>query len=457
MTEKPKHAAWSSRLTYVLFTLGGAVGLGNMWKFPYTAGANGAGVFILTYLVAVVVLGIPMLMAESALGRHGQKPPPGTLADLAEAKGYSRRWGWIGFSAMASSLIALGFYSVIAGFSIAYIAPAFMGHFFGASAADVEGTFTALRSNPYQSLIWHSLFALITWWLVARGIKRGLEWVARLMMPSLFGLLLFLVAYAYVVGDFGAAWDYLFTFNLNALTPAIALAAVGQAFFSLNVGAGGTLTFTSYNPHPLPLAKTSAIIAAGDTLVAILAGLAIFPIVFANGLNPSEGPGLVFMTLPLAFGAMPFGNIVGGLFFMLFMMAAITSSVGMLEISTSYFEGKGRWTRRKIALALTGFYWVLGFGTIMSLGEWQEVYPLSFLPVFEAANIFEISDYVVSNLLLPLTAAIFALLAGWALSRDTLLLELGLKDGLMFKTWLWIARVIAPAAILYLFWANLNH
>jgi len=457
MAENQKHGAWSSRTTYILFTLGGAVGLGNMWKFPYTAGANGAGVFIVSYLLAIVVLGIPMLMAESALGRHGQKSPPGTLADLAEAKGFSRRWGWIGFSSIASSLIALGFYSVIAGFSIAYITPAFMGVFDGADAVQIETRFSELKSNPYQALIWHSLFALITWGLVARGVRRGLEWVARLLMPALFGLLVLLVIYAYLVGDFAAAWDYLFTFDLNALTPAIALAAVGQAFFSLNVGAGGTLTFTSYNRKPIPIAKTSAIIAGGDTLVAILAGLAIFPIVFANGLNPAEGPGLVFITLPLAFAEMPFGNFVGGLFFVLFMMAAVTSSVGMLEISTSYFEGKGRWTRPRIALALTGFYWILGFGTIMSLGAWSNVYPMSVLPVFENANIFHISDYVVSNILLPLTAVIFTLLAGWALSRKTLLLELGLKDGPLFNAWLWIARIIAPALILYLFWANLNH
>ncbi len=295
------HETWSNWPTFILAASGSAVGLGNIWKFPYIMGENGGGAFVLVYLLCIAAIGVPVMIAEVMLGRRGRRSPINTMQVLAEEAGRSRRWGGVGLLATAAAFLILSFYSVIAGWAMPYVGHAIAGDFNGASPDEIGGLFGGLLGSPVSLLFWHTLFMALTVFVSASGVRSDLERAVTLLMPTLLVLLVVLMVYGMTTGHFGEAAALMFNTDFSKLTAEAVLTAVGHAFFSLSLAAGSMMAYGSYLKSGTSIAGTSTMIAGVDTLVALMAGLAIFPIVFTNGLEPGAGPGLVFQTLPIAF------------------------------------------------------------------------------------------------------------------------------------------------------------
>ena len=461
MTDAPsgtptfKHENWSSRLIFVLAAAGSAVGLGNVWKFPYITGENGGGAFVLVYLVCIALIGLPVMMAEVLIGRRGGQSPIHSMIQISRREGRPSIWQAAGWSGVLGSFLILSFYSVIAGWALVYVWHAFTGTFSGAfagtePAADViGGVFSDLLANPVMLLIWHTVFMALTVFIVARGVKAGLEKAVGFMMPGLLVILLILVGYAMASTDrFGAGVDFLFNPDFSKLTWDAILVALGHAFFTLSLGMGIMVAYGSYLPRHISIAGASITVCILDTAVALLAGLAIFPVVFAYGLEPGAGPGLIFVTLPIAFGEMPAGGIVGTLFFIFLVFAAMTSSISLLEPTVEYLEehrGIGRLTAAIVAGVAV---WLLGIGSALALNVWSDV-------LIFGKNIFDFLDFLTANIMLPLTGLLIAIFAGWIMMKGSTQEELGMGDGMGYRLWRFVVRFIAPIGILIVFVYNL--
>jgi NSS family neurotransmitter:Na+ symporter len=443
-----KHEQWSSSTTFLMAAVGAAVGLGNVWRFPYMTGTNGGGAFVLIYLAAVILIAIPVLISETMIGRHGHMSAPVSMQKAAAEVGASEHWGVVGWFGVAAAFLILSFYSVIGGWVIAYVPKTMSGAFTGMDAAAVNADFNTLLDSPGVVLFWHTAFIAVTIAIVIRGIKAGLERAVSIMMPALFVMLLLVVGYAIAAGDFAAGLAFLFQPDFSKITADVVLAAIGQAFFSISVGIGIMFTYGAYLPKNIPLPRACVLIAIADTLVAILAGLAIFPIVFANGLNPEAGPGLVFVTLPLAFGQMPGGTLIGTGFFVLLAFAALTSAISLLEVPVSWLEERQGWTRQRATLSIGAAVWAVGVGSALSTSIWADVYLLGFIDRFKTTGILDLVDYITGQALLPLGGMLIALFAGWVMKSDTLTQELGMSET-TFKAWRFLVRFVCPVGI---FW-----
>ena len=292
--------------------------------------------------------------------------------------------------------------------------------------------------------------------IVTRGVKVGLERVVRIAMPALLITLVLLVIYAGITGDAATAYKFLFAADFSKLTPEIVLAAVGQAFFSVNVGVGAVLTYSAYLPKDVNLFRSAIAIAGGDTLVAVLAGLAIFPIVFAYGLDPTEGAGLLFVTLSTAFAQMSGGSIIGAAFFLMLIFAALTSLISMLETMTARAKEAKNLSRPKAAILIGFGSFLFGVTTILSFSSWAEVRPLGMFAIFEGMNPFDLTVYVVQRIIMPIAGVLYAIFVGWWVSREVSLSEIGLEDGAIFKLWMLLVRIVAPLAIAIVFVFNLT-
>lgn len=438
------HGQWSSRWTYILAATGAAVGLGNIWKFPYLAGEHGGSAFVLVYLFCVAVLGIPMMMAEVMLGRRGRQNPINTMRTLAQEANRSTRWGLIGLAGTIAGVLILSYYSVIGGWTLAYIYRAGTGSFNGASAEHVSNLFSQLVGHPGVALGWHTLFMCMTMVVVARGVRSGLEKAVRYLMPALFALLVVLVGYATTTGYFYEGLAFLFTPDFSKLNGTSVLAAMGQAFFSLSLGMGTIMIYGSYVPKETSIAETSIAIALADTLIAILAGLAIFPIVFANGMEPGAGPGLIFETLPLAFAQMAGGTFIGVLFFTLLMVAAWTSSISLIEPAVTVLVENYRMTRVRACVWSGVVTWGIGLGTIFSFNLWADI------KLF-GKTFFDLLDFLTANIMLPLGGFFLAIFAGWLMAREASRPELGVEAKFGYQIWQILIRYVAPVAMLIIF------
>jgi len=427
--------------------VGSAVGLGNIWRFPFIAGENGGGAFVLVYLICIAAVGLPVLIAELSIGRRGGLSTIGSTREVAIQEGRSRGWQIIGWMAIAAPILGLLFYSTVAGWAFAYIFETAAGVFRGISPEGSGKVLAALHADPLQMAGWHFLFMAATVVIVAKGIRGGLEKAINWMMPLLFLLLLILVAYAAWAGDFRRGVAFLFNPDFARLTPQAILIAMGQAFFTLSLGGGGMMTYGAYLPKGVSLPRTGVVIVAADTLVAILAGLAIFPLVFAYGLTPAGGPGLIFVTLPIAFGQMPLGTLFGTLFFILLAVAALTSSISMLEPVVSYLEEHKGFKRARMALISGLVIWVAGLGSVLSFNIWAEFYPLSFFPLFAKARVFDILNYVTANIFMTLGSLLVAVFVGWLMSRATSVAEFGMGDGPAYRLWRFLIRYVGPLAV----------
>jgi len=438
-------ALWSSRLAFVLAATGSAVGLGNIWKFPYVAGESGGGAFVLVYLFCVAVIGLPLMMAEILMGRRGRQNPADSFRDLARESGAGGAWWLVGAIGILTGILILSFYSVIAGWAIAYVPQALTGDFTGLSAAQVGDIFTALVADPSRLAFWHSLFLLITIGIVAGGVEAGLEKAVKYLMPALFGILLILFGYSAASGYMGDAMAFMFTPDFSKLTPATVLSAVGMAFFSLSLGMGAIMMYGAYLPAGASIPRLAFAVVLADTSVAILAGLAIFPIVFGNGLEAGGGPGLVFMTLPLAFGQMTGGAVLGTLFFTLLVVAALTSAISLLEPCVSWLMRHSNMSRRLAAITTGVVVWLLGFGTIFSFNIWADFKPLL------DKTLFDLLDGLTSNILLPLGGLLLAVFVARFVPRKILGEELDWPDGFKFRLWHFLLRYVVRIGIILVF------
>ncbi len=437
---------WSSKWAFILAATGAAVGLGNIWRFPYMAGSHGGSAFVFVYLICIVLIGLPILIAEILIGRRARQNPVDALSTLAQQAKHTRKWGYIGWLGALALLLVLSFYSVVAGWSIAYLLKSLTGQFHHLNATQITQLWQHFLSNPLRLLGWHTLFMLLTMGVIARGVQQGLEKATRFMMPALYLVLFILVFYAIKIGNVRQAVHFLFDFNLHKITGTVIIAAMGHAFFSLALGAGAMLTYGAYVPKNVNITSTVFIVAGLDVLVAILSGLAIFPIVFAFHLSPQAGPGLMYEILPVAFASIPGGAIIGSLFFLLLLFAAWTSSINLAEPLVLILMQRHS-LKRGTACCFVGLAaWFVGIGSLLSFNVWKNVHFAHHLTVFDIAT------NLPTDILLPLGGLGFALFAGWVLSKAATREEIN-TTAFAYKLWRFLIRYIAPAGILVIFLA----
>jgi len=436
---------WSSRWLFVLAAAGSAVGLGNIWKFPYIAGENGGGAFVLIYLVCIAAVGIPIMVSEVLLGRQGRSSPIHTMRKLAKAAGRSQRWSVLGWMGVLAGFLILSYYAVIAGWAVNYVWQSGSGAFEGASAQTVGQSFDDLLASPLELIAYQTGFMILTIWIVGRGVTKGLEAAIRWFMPLLFLLLIVLLVYSFNSGGFDQGFAFMFDMKWDAVTADSWLIAMGQAFFTLSLGMGTMMAYGAYVPDDANLGTTVVTIAALDTLIAVAAGLAIFPIVFANGLEVAQGPGLTFVTLPLAFGQMPFGSVFGALFFLLLSFAAITSAISLTEPALSFLVEEYNAKRQRVAISLGVICWVLGLGTVFSFNIWSDVTFVGGLTFFDSV------DYFSQNILLPLGGMLITFFAIWLLPKGMVEQQLGIHNPILGWAWKVVAGIVAPLGVLAVF------
>ncbi len=435
------HGHWSSRMAFILAVTGSAVGLGNIWKFPYMAGQNGGGAFVLVYLVCVVVIGMPVMMSEILIGRRGRRNPVATMELLGREEGSSVHWRVVGAMGVLAGILILSYYSMIAGWTLAYIGKSASSSFAGASATAVAAQFGEFVGDWKTVVFWHTIFMSLCVFVVARGVERGLEQAVRFMVPALLILMLVLLGYSISTGFFSQGVAFMFTADFDKLGWGGVLAALGQAFFTLSIGMGAIMAYGAYLPEETSITGSAAAVVTADTSIAILAGLAIFPLVFANGLDPAEGPGLVFQTLPLAFGQMPGGVFFSTIFFVLLAFAAWTSAIGLMEPGVAFIVEQYHRTRAQATIIVGGLIWFIGLGSALSFNVLKDT-------KFLAGTFFDNVDYLTSNIMLPLGGLLITIFAGWVMCRNSTSDELG-GSGSLYTAWRILARFIAPIGILF--------
>ena len=445
---------WSSRMAFILAATGSAVGLGNIWKFPYVTGENGGGAFVLVYLLCIAIVGVPIMMAEVFIGRNGRHNPITSFRLVAERNLASPAWRVSAIVGVLAAFIILSFYSVIGGWAASYVGHAAMGDFTGQGADAIGELFGGLLASPVTLLVWHSIFMALVIFVVARGLKSGLERAVTILMPALFVLLLIAVGYATTTGHFGEAVAFLFTPDFGALTMDGVLVALGHAFFTLSLGMAIMMAYGSYLGDDVSIGRTAITVSIMDTVVALMAGLAIFPVVFANGLEAGAGPGLIFQTLPLAFGQMPMGSVFGALFFVLLLFAAWTSAISLLEPVVEWLEDKLILGRVGSTVVVGLACWLLGIASILSLNEWSGFAPLGMFERFEGQTIFDLLDFFTANVMLPLSGLLTALFVGWFVAKESLQSNLALEGG-SFTLWYNLIRYVTPVAVAIVFVYNL--
>ena len=439
------HGMWSSRLIFILAAAGSAVGLGNIWRFPYVAGENGGGAFVLVYLACIFLIGIPIMASEILIGRAGRQSPINSMRSVAIESGASPGWQVVGWMGALAGFMILSFYAVIAGWVLSYVIMLGSGVFVGADADLANSTFSGFVGNAWSVVGWFTGFMVLTIFITARGVGRGLETTVKYLMPTLFVLLVVLVIYAAVTsGHFMEGVSFLFSFEFEKLTWGSVLIAMGQAFFTLSLGMGAIMAYGAYMPKDASIIGTATTIALMDTGVALMSGLIIFPLVFANGLESSAGPGLMFVTLPLAFGQMAGGQFFGCIFFILVAFAAITSAISLVEPAVAWIVEKLQTTRVVAALLVGALVWLLGLGSAFSTNILSDVF------IVGEMTFLDTMDYVTNNIVLPLGGIFIALFAGWILDRK--IRDEEMKGDLpYYPIWRFLTRFVAPVAVSIVF------
>jgi NSS family neurotransmitter:Na+ symporter len=490
---------WASRWTFILAAVGSAVGLGNIWKFPYITGEYGGGAFVLVYLVCILSVGIPVMMAEVLLGRKARMSPINTMKRLTATYKAPKVFAGIGWLGAVAGFFILSFYSVIAGWSLYYSYLMVTGHFVAIDAAGAGETFGGLLADPMTLVMCHTAFIVLVGYVISRGVHRGLETSLRLLMPLLFVMLLVLLGYSLTTPGFSEGWDFLFKFEPEKLTGDAVIVAMGHSFFTLSLGMGAIMAYGAYMPAEAPLGKTVLAVGLLDTLVALVAGLIIFPIVFSNGLEPGAGPGLMFQTLPLAFGQLPGGVIIGTAFFVLVAIAAWSSAISLAEPAAAWAVEKG-FSRSRATISVCILAWVLGLGTVLSFNDWSDKqFFVSVTGVSSAASeqeagsdgsspviyedfllyadvgelkanlektgsvtydvkgktFFDLLDYLTTNIMLPLGGVLISLFAGWFMTRRALADEVRMQSNTLLTVWRFMIRVISPLAVLLVLYHGL--
>ncbi|GGK65058.1 sodium-dependent transporter [Amphritea balenae] len=442
------HGSWANRWIFILAATGSAVGLGNIWKFPYIAGENGGGAFVLVYLLFILGVGVPIMMAEVLVGRRGRQSPINSMREVAIEANHSPKWAIVGWMGALAGFLIFSFYSVVAGWVLAYVAGMANGDFLDIGSEQAGKVFNDLLADPQALLIWHTVFVVLVMTVVMGGVNKGLERATRIMMPALFVLLLVLLGYSMTTGSFGEGVDFLFHFDPSALSWDAVLVALGHSFFTLSLGMGAIMAYGSYMPKGASIGSTVMTIAALDTIVALVAGLAIFPIVFANSLDPGAGPGLMFITLPVAFGQMPGGQIFGFLFFVLVGLAAWSSAISLMEPAAAWMVERFGMKRAPVCVILGIVVWILGIAALSSFNIGSDI-------ALFGMNIFDFLDFITANVMLPLGGLFVACFAGWVLTKQISQNELAIKRPGVYALWLVLIRYVAPLAVAAIFILNL--
>ena len=472
---------WSSKAAFILAAIGSAVGLGKLWRFPYVAGENGGGAFVVFYVICVALIGLPVLVAELFIGRRGGRSAVGSVVVIAKAEGRSSWWALQSWLGMIGAFIILTFYSVIAGWVMAYVvmiagdlfaaigkdgfAALGQGAFAGQSRDQVSEKLTDLLNDPTRMIFYHALFMIITVAIVARGIKGGIETAVTVLMPMFFVLLIVLFGFALFEGDGARGVDFLLGIRpadfVRGFTDggSVISAALGQAFFSIGLGSALMATYGAYMTKDQDMPRSARLIAIADTGVGVIAGLAIFPIVFAMGLDAAAGPTLMFVTLPLAFQSMPIGAIFGLSFFLLAFFAAITSSIALLETSTRWVDEQTKEDHRfKSAAGLGIVVFLIGVLNALSqvpqtgpAGEnqatfWNTWQPLGDTPLFEGMVLLDFLS-ATTDIILPISGFITAIFAGWVVSTSTAREAIAFDSDVWFQRWRFLIRYVCPIGI----------
>jgi NSS family neurotransmitter:Na+ symporter len=448
MQQTTSRAHWATRLGFILAAAGSSIGLGNIWKFPYVAGENGGGLFILFYLLCVVVIGVPIMLAEFLIGRTSERDAVGAFRVLAGRRSPWRAAGWI---AMGAAFLLFSFYSVVAGWVFHYLLQALKGSF-TSDPQQIAGVFQQLVGSPTQVITWQALFVIATGAIVVGGIRGGIERWSRILLPLLFIMLLGLVGYGFTTPGAARAWNFMFFPHWDAFSWSIVLEAMGQAFFSMSLGAGVMITYGSYLDKHAHLPSLTFRIAILDTMVALLAGLAIFPAVFSAGISAAAGPGLVFQSVPLVFAQLPFGYILGIVFFLLLSFAALTSSISMLEVAVSYLVDEKGLRRSAATWSLCGVALALGLPSALSFNLWSGV------NILAGRTFFDFFDLLVSSYLLPLGGLLVAVYTGWFWPEREEKQALFVHDPsrYLFRIWHGLLRWVAPVALVLVFLRQLG-
>ena len=434
---------WKGNSTFILAAAGSAVGLGNIWKFPYMVGSNGGSAFVIIYLLCILAIGLPVMASEVLIGKYGRKSPINSLKALAKENAISENWKYLGILGALAGILILSYYSVFAGMALSYIFNFFPSGLENPSEYSAR-YFSELSSSHWILIFWHSTFLMITCWIVAMGVVKGIGRSVSILMPFLFLFIILISFYSSYIGNFNETIFFLFKPDFSSITPEVVISAMGQAFFSLSIGMGAIMAYGAYMPERQVIGKTVLTIIILDTLVALCAGIAIFPIVFSNtSLEVSAGPGLIFETLPVAFYSLPFGNLFSIIFFTLISIAALSSSISLLEPFTAWMEEKLKMHRRTIVVCLGFLVWFLGMGSIFSFNIWSD---LKFLGL----NFLELMDYLTNNIMLPVGGFFISIFVGWVLPNSLVQKYVKLNDQL-FKIFIFFLKYVSTGAIALIF------
>ncbi|MET0357074.1 MAG: sodium-dependent transporter [Cellvibrio sp.] len=437
-----QHAIWG-RGSFILAATGSAVGLGNIWKFPYITGENGGAAFVMLYLVCVALVGIPIMMAEIMIGRKGRANPITAMANISGDIGSTRLWAIIGWMGVLAGFLILSYYSVIAGWTLDYLVAALEGKFSGLDGESSNELFNSLLADKSSLVQWHTAFISMTALVLMFGVTKGLENAIRFMMPTLFLLLFILLGYAFTTGEIVTSARFMFSFNPEDLSWNSALIALGHAFFTLSIGMGAIMAYGAYMPSTASIGKTVITVAVLDVLVGLLTGVAIFAFVFATpGIDPSSGPGLMFVTLPVAFGTMPMGTLVGIAFFGMVVLAAWSSTMSLLEPAVAYLHERFGFHRISASLLVAGAAWLLGLGSVLSFNQWSEQ------ELLWGMNFYSCLDFFTTNLLLPSGGLLTAIFVGWIMKRELAAHEMQQDHPRLLAVWRWTLRYVSPVAVL---------
>ena len=439
---------WSSRLGFLLATVGFAVGMGNIWRFPYQLGENGGSAFLIVYLACALAIGLPLLITELSIGRRGRASASQSVINVAQESSRGKGWGFIGDLGIFCAFVILSYYTVLSGWTVDYLVKAATGTFDGVDANVTGEMFSALLANPWLLMFWNTIIHLMIIVVIRNGVQSGIERAMKILMPMLFTAMIIMMLYGVFAGDMVQTLRFLLEPDFSKISFGSLMAAIGQAFFSIGIGMGGLIVFGSYMPKDFSIPRSSVAVIFMDTGVAVLAGFAIFPLVFQYGLNPGGGPGLIFQTLPLAFGQMPGGQIFGSIFFVLLISAALSSCLGLAEGVTNWLDEHMNVPRARGVLYVTGAAWVLGIASILGFSVWKDVRLLEFIPSYRGLDIFDTLDTLAANNLLLIGGSLSAIFFGWMVPKALKLDEMGVNDSLFFGFWRFMIRFIIPPVLI---------
>lgn len=431
---------WSSKWAFIFAAAGSAIGLGNIWKFPYITGANGGGAFVLIYLLCVLLIGIPILIAEIYIGRLGDDNPVDGMLNIIKNNKLSRLWVAIGWLAVIGSFLILSYYCVIAGWTLDYTVKSINGAFTHMTPMGIDNMFTALLAHPAKLIFYFTIFIALTGYILSQGISKGIEKAIFVLFPVLLIILIALVIYAIDTGFFVAGLKFLFQPDFSKINASSVLTAMGHAFFTLSLGMGAMMMYGAYLPKKYSIPQAAAWIAFIDTAIALLSGLAIFPIVFAHGLDAGAGPGLIFKTLPLAFAKLPYGHLFASLFFIMLAIAALTSTISLLEPSIAFLLKRTKLKRVQATMLACAATWIVGLCSLLSFNLLANV-------KFFMGTFFNNIDYLTTNMMLPTNAFLISLFVVWGIKRKHVQQDL-MMTNVLHNIWYNVIKYFSPLAII---------